>query len=142
MRLTDRKRSAEWRAGPAIGKLASGRVSSDDSAPKNDRCQLHTEISTILAMNETIHIPPAAIANRAYAYWEEEGHPHGRDREHWIRAERELRRETRQETTKIIHVDPVYPTAALPRKAAPASRHVALPREERMRARPRSVGSN
>jgi hypothetical protein len=30
------------------------------------------------------------IARRAYTLWEEEGHPHGRDRDHWVRAEREL----------------------------------------------------
>jgi Protein of unknown function (DUF2934) len=30
------------------------------------------------------------IARRAYALWEKEGRPHGRDRDHWVRAEREL----------------------------------------------------
>lgn len=30
------------------------------------------------------------IAERAYSIWEEEGRPHGRDRAHWERAEREL----------------------------------------------------
>jgi hypothetical protein len=30
------------------------------------------------------------IAKRAYALWEQEGHPHGLDLEHWNRAEREL----------------------------------------------------
>jgi len=30
------------------------------------------------------------IAKRAYALWEQEGRPHGRDLEHWGRAEREL----------------------------------------------------
>ena len=29
----------------------------------------------------------AAIALRAYQLWEEEGHPEGRDREHWRQAE-------------------------------------------------------
>ncbi len=27
---------------------------------------------------------------RSYQIWEKEGRPHGRDREHWFRAEREL----------------------------------------------------
>lgn len=31
-----------------------------------------------------------AVRRRAYALWEEEGRPHGRDREHWERAEREV----------------------------------------------------
>jgi hypothetical protein len=30
------------------------------------------------------------IANRAYQIWVEEGRPHGRDRDHWHRAEREI----------------------------------------------------
>ena len=30
------------------------------------------------------------IAQRAYSLWEEEGRPHGRDRDHWERAQREL----------------------------------------------------
>jgi DUF2934 family protein len=33
---------------------------------------------------------PSDIARRAYALWEKEGRPHGRDRDHWSRAEREL----------------------------------------------------
>jgi hypothetical protein len=30
------------------------------------------------------------LRQRAYAIWEYEGRPHGRDREHWFAAEREL----------------------------------------------------
>lgn len=30
------------------------------------------------------------VAKRAYQIWEKEGRPHGRDREHWKQAEREL----------------------------------------------------
>lgn len=30
------------------------------------------------------------IANRAYQIWEREGRPHGRDQDHWHRAEREI----------------------------------------------------
>jgi hypothetical protein len=32
----------------------------------------------------------ARTAARAYAIWESEGRPHGRDYEHWLRAEREI----------------------------------------------------
>jgi hypothetical protein len=32
------------------------------------------------------------IAERAYQIWEDEGQPHGKDEEHWQRAEEELRR--------------------------------------------------
>lgn len=31
------------------------------------------------------------IAARAYHIWEREGRPHGRDLDHWLAAERELR---------------------------------------------------
>lgn len=30
------------------------------------------------------------IADLAYHYWEEEGHPHGRDSDHWLRAATEV----------------------------------------------------
>jgi Protein of unknown function (DUF2934) len=30
------------------------------------------------------------VRERAYAIWEREGRPHGRDRDHWFAAEREL----------------------------------------------------
>jgi hypothetical protein len=29
------------------------------------------------------------ISNRAYAIWEDSGHPHGNDQAHWEQAERE-----------------------------------------------------
>jgi hypothetical protein len=31
------------------------------------------------------------IAERAYQIWQESGCPHGKDKEHWFRAEREVR---------------------------------------------------
>jgi Protein of unknown function (DUF2934) len=31
-----------------------------------------------------------AIRERAYAIWEEEGRPDGRDQDHWLRAEAEI----------------------------------------------------
>ena len=33
------------------------------------------------------------VARRAYEIWEREGRPHGRDRDHWLAAEREIARE-------------------------------------------------
>jgi Protein of unknown function (DUF2934) len=32
------------------------------------------------------------IAEAAYYIWEKEGHPHGRDLDHWLRAEHNVRR--------------------------------------------------
>jgi Protein of unknown function (DUF2934) len=37
-----------------------------------------------------------AIRERAYAIWEEEGRPEGKDREHWLRAEVEINSPTEQ----------------------------------------------
>lgn len=34
------------------------------------------------------------IAQRAYEIWQESGCPHGKDQEHWFRAEREIRAKT------------------------------------------------
>ena len=34
------------------------------------------------------------LAARAYAIWEREGRPHGRDLDHWLAAEREIARPT------------------------------------------------
>ena len=35
------------------------------------------------------------IRERAYAIWEEEGRPEGKDREYWLRAEAEIAAEER-----------------------------------------------
>ena len=35
------------------------------------------------------------IKQRAYQIWENEGRPHGRDREHWERASREIEAEAK-----------------------------------------------
>ena len=32
------------------------------------------------------------VSEAAYFIWEKEGHPHGRDLDHWLRAEHEVRR--------------------------------------------------
>lgn len=39
-------------------------------------------------------ISEQAIRERAYNIWEREGRPHGRDFEHWVRAQVELTAET------------------------------------------------
>ncbi len=36
------------------------------------------------------------IRSLAYSIWENEGHPHGRDMEHWLKAETIFDAETRQ----------------------------------------------
>jgi hypothetical protein len=62
----------------------------------------------------------ALIARRAYEIWEGEGRPHGRDREHWLRAEAEV------STSTSIVADPVVlkpvkgKTVATPKATAAA----------------------
>jgi hypothetical protein len=41
-----------------------------------------------------------AISERAYHIWEAEGRPHGRDREHWERASREIEAEAKKRPRK------------------------------------------
>jgi hypothetical protein len=43
-----------------------------------------------VAMPDPSRNEQEAIARRAYEIWEAEGRPHGRDREHWEAAAREL----------------------------------------------------
>lgn len=52
----------------------------------------------------------AAIRQRAYAIWEDEGRPHGRDWDHWLKASQEIRAD--------IPETPAPVSAAEPRKPA------------------------
>lgn len=48
------------------------------------------------------------IAQRAYEIWTREGRPEGKDQEHWLRAEEELRHDgmKKQRGRKISSKDP------------------------------------
>jgi hypothetical protein len=62
------------------------------------------------------------IAARAYSIWEEEGRPHGRDRLHWERAERELAG-TQHPPADRAAPEPAPLAAEKPaRRAAPSSK--------------------
>ena len=50
----------------------------------------------------------------AYHIWEEKGHPHGSDLEHWLKAEAVWQEKHGRETLSVQHV-------AMPQKAASAS---------------------
>jgi hypothetical protein len=52
-----------------------------------------------------------AIRERAYAIWEEEGRPDGRDREHWLRAEAEI-----NSTTERRNISSPAPTDQISEK--------------------------
>lgn len=60
----------------------------------------------------------ALVARRAYEIWEDEGRPHGRDREHWLKAVEEL------STTIVAEPVVLKPIKAAP-KAATASKGLA-----------------
>lgn len=42
------------------------------------------------------------IANCAYAMWEKEGRPHGRDLEHWLRAKAQLEGDRQQDSLPSV----------------------------------------
>ena len=54
---------------------------------------------------------------RSYQIWEKEGRPHGRDQEHWFRAEREL-----AATGRPVKRAAARSTARAATKAAPAKK--------------------
>ena len=59
------------------------------------------------------------VAKRAYEIWEKEGRPHGRDREYWARAEKELAgKPANVPAPRTMGTSPALPTApsSLPRK--------------------------
>ena len=60
----------------------------------------------------------SAIRQRAYAIWEEEGRPHGRERDHWMKAAQE-----------VLTLTPTMieaPPAPTPRKTAKGRIRVAI----------------
>lgn len=79
------------------------------------------------------------IKNRAYALWEEEGRPHGKDAEHWERAANEYKslngapkkaaspRKPKAAEPKPAEAKPPT-TAETPAKAKPAARAKAAPK--------------
>lgn len=65
------------------------------------------------------------ICKRAYAIWEAEGRPHGRDAEHWLQAvaERERLERTRASTDGNEVLIKFRPKAPKPRKPAALGNH-------------------
>jgi hypothetical protein len=46
-----------------------------------------------------------AIRERAYAIWEEEGRPDGKDLDHWLRAEAEIISATERQASPSSHCE-------------------------------------
>ena len=65
------------------------------------------------------------IARRAYALWESEGRPHGRDQEHWARAEREFGPATAPVSKTAAASAEAQPTVAAPVPGTPTKKPAA-----------------
>lgn len=68
------------------------------------------------------------ISKRAYTLWEKEGHPHGRDAQHWEQAKHEFSLLKTSEATK----------PATRKKAAPKAAAVEIALEAEAPAKPKS----
>jgi hypothetical protein len=62
------------------------------------------------------------IRDRAYAIWLEEGRPHGRDADHWFKAERAIL----AEAAAVADVAPVVAVVKAPRKTTNAKPRAAV----------------
>lgn len=62
------------------------------------------------------------IRDRAYAIWLDEGCPHGRDADHWLRAERAIL----AEAAAVPDVAPVVAVVKAPRKTTNAKPRAAV----------------
>ncbi|KJF73056.1 DUF2934 domain-containing protein [Agrobacterium arsenijevicii] len=60
------------------------------------------------------------ISKRAYTLWEKEGHPHGRDADHWQQAKHEFSLLKTSEATKPAQRKKTAPKAVEPDAEAPA----------------------
>jgi hypothetical protein len=61
----------------------------------------------------------AHIAKRAYEIWEKEGRPHGRDREHWLKAVEELSASIVAEPVVLKPVKAPAPKGAVAKAVVP-----------------------
>jgi len=70
------------------------------------------------------------IRQRAFQIWQAEGHPEGRDFEHWLQAEAELNGAPAEDKPKKAAAPKAAPKAAAPKAAAPktAAKKVAAPK--------------
>lgn len=79
-----------------------------------------------------------SISARARRIWEQAGRPEGKDLDHWLRAERELRGEGPSTTTAKVGAAPASPEAA---RDADAARTPGPPLSRSKKAQPGPVSS-
>ena len=77
-----------------------------------------------------IHVNDDAIRDRAYAIWEREGRPGGRDRDHWLQAAWEL---SGEEAKAATLARTAKPSGA--RKAKPAAKRARKPAKAKTAAK-------
>ena len=80
-----------------VGTSATAAISTDDTPNAVENLAI-----------EPIH---EDIARRAYQLYEERGGEHGRDRQDWFQAERELRQFLRDAVAKILAAEGLYVAA-------------------------------
>jgi hypothetical protein len=63
-----------------------------EAAPTSTAATPQTEETVVAAISSSggQAEKEQAIRERTYAIWEDEGRPHGKDLEHWLRAEAEM----------------------------------------------------
>src|SRR3546814_885708 len=60
----------------------------------------------------------AKIRQRAYLIWEHENRPDGKDLEHWLRAEAEIKTDQSDATNQAEHPSPGEPTPSVAQTSA------------------------
>ncbi|QCM07083.1 DUF2934 domain-containing protein [Agrobacterium tumefaciens] len=93
-------------------------------SPSQRRCKQQRETSMQVSENEW-------ISKRAYTLWEKEGHPHGRDADHWAQAKHEFSLLKTSEATKPAQRKKAAPKAV----SAEAAPDVEAPAKPKARAR-------
>jgi hypothetical protein len=73
-------------------------------------------------------ISEEAIRERAYHIWVREGCPHGRDHEHWVRAQVEIEAEARGGNGARPKAKPAATARKAPAAKAPATKAPAKPK--------------
>ncbi len=60
-----------------------------------------------------------AISKLAYEYWEGEGRPHGRDVEHWLRAERSVAESVKEQARAAKKLKHAPVRGRVPKRSTP-----------------------
>ena len=77
---------------PAPAKSSSSKKKNGSSPAVTRAAKTRSEIAPEISVTPS-PLDPSRISQRAWEIWQNEGCPEGRDVEHWLQAERELRAE-------------------------------------------------